>query len=197
MGKFSDALGLDWQFEFDCFLLDRVEKEAKVDLADLSAGGLFAVERDVKALGRVLAVVCGEQLKERGKSPAEFIKQIRKNAITRAREAVMEALADFFPASEWSAMQSSLATRKNTKIQAEELMVMAPAFAILPEDLRRELWEEGIAEAQQKRAEGGSSPSSPEGGSAPVPVATPPTPVDDSPESAESAPEDLPSETSG
>ena len=44
MSKFTDALGQEWPLEFDGFLLDRIEKEANVDLADLSAGGLFAVD---------------------------------------------------------------------------------------------------------------------------------------------------------
>lgn len=181
MGKFSDHLGLDWQFEFDCFLLDRVEKEAKVDLADLSAGGLLTVERDVKALGRVLVVVCGDQLRERGKSPAEFIRQIRKNAITRAREAVMEALADFFPESEWSAMQSSLTTLKERTDQMKELEAVAPAFNVLPDDVKAQLFREEIEKA-------GNLPSSPDAESAPALDTTPSMPAADSPESAESAP---------
>ncbi len=193
MSKFSDNSGLTWPFEFDCFLLDRVEKEAKVDLADLSAGGLFAVERDVKALGRVLAVVCAEQCKERGKSPAEFIKQIRKDAITRAREAVMEALADFFPGSEWSEMQSSLAKRKSQPEMTPEQLQLAAGFLKMDPEVQKDI----MGMIQQEAAEGGSLPLSPEGESAPVPDATPPTPAENSPESAESAPEDLPSETSG
>jgi len=187
VAKFSDNSGVAWPFEFDCFLLDRVEKEAKVDLADLSAGGLLAVERDVKALGRVLVVVCSEQCKERGKSPAEFIKQIRKDAITRAREAVMEALADFFPGNEWSAMQSSLEKlRKQPKMTPEEIQ-LAAGFLRMDPEVQKDI----MSVVQQEMAEAGSSPSSPEGESAPVPDVTPPTPVDDSPENVESVPEVL------
>jgi hypothetical protein len=192
MSKFTDALGLDWQFEFDCFLLDRVDKEAKVDLADMSAGGLLAVERDVKALGRVLVVVCGEQLKERGKSPAEFIKQIRKDAITRAREAVLEALADFFPESAWSAMQLSLTTRKNQPEMTPEQLQLAAGFLKMDPEVQKDV----MRLIQEEMAEG-SSPSSPGEGSAPAQDTTPPTPVDDSQESATSAPETSPSGTSG
>jgi hypothetical protein len=186
-------LGLAWQFEFDCFLLDRVDKEANVDLADLSAVGLFAVVRDAKALGRVLAVVCAEQLKERGTSPDQFIKQIRKDALTRAREAVLEALADFFPATEWSAMQSALTMRKNQPEMTPEQLQLAAGFLKMDPEVQRDV----MSLIQQEMTEGGSLPLSPEGESVFVQAATPPTPVEDSPESAESAPEDLPSETSG
>ncbi len=193
MSKFSDNSGQAWPFEFDCFLLDRVEKEAQVDLADLSAGGLLAVERDVKALGRVLVVVCDEQCKERGTSPAAFIKQIRKDAITRARKAVMEALADFFPESEWSEMQSSLEKRRKEPEMTPEQMQLAAGFLKMDPEVQKDI----MSIVQQEMVEGGSLPLSPEDESAPAPDATPLTPVENSLESAESAPGDLPSETSG
>ncbi len=190
MSKFSDHLGLDWTLEFDCFLLDRVEQEANVDLADVSAAGLLAIERDVKALGRVLAVVCSEQIKERGKSTAEFIKQIRKNAITRAREAVMEALADFFPESEWSAMLSSLTKLKEETDKMSELKALTPAFNVLPKELQAQLFREGIEQA-------GNLQPSPDDRSAPDPDPMPPPPAENLPENATLAPEDSPSEISG
>ncbi len=193
MSKFTDALGQEWRLEFDGFLLDRIEKEANVDLADLSAGGLLAIERDAKALIRVLSVACHEQLNERRKPAAEFQKQIRKEAITRARKAVMEALADFFPESEWSAMQSSLTTRKNQPEMTPEQLQLAAGFMKMAPEVQRDV----MSLIQQEMAEGGSLPLSPKGESVSVPAATPPTPVDDSPGSAESAPGDLPSETSG
>jgi hypothetical protein len=190
VSTFTDALGQEWRLEFDGFLLDRIEKEAKVDLADLSAGGLLAVERDVKALVRVLSVACDEQLKAQRKPAAEFQKQIRKEAITRARRAVMEALADFFPESEWSAIQSSLTTLKNQTDQMKELEAIAPAFSVLPDDVKAQLFREEIERA-------GSLPSSPDVESAPAPDTMLPMPAADSPESATSAPETSPSETSG
>ena len=193
MSKFSDNLGLGWQLEFDGFLLDRIEREAKIDLADLSAGGLLAVERDAKALVRVLAVACDEQIKERSKTTADFVKNIRKDAITRAREAVMEALADFFPASEWSAMQSSLTTRKNQPEMTPEQLQLAAGFLKMDPDVQRDV----MTLIQQEAAEAGSSAPLPASESVSAQDATPPMPVEDLPESAESAPEPLPSETSG
>lgn len=193
MGKFTDHQGLGYQFEFDCFLLDRVYKEAGVDLADLSAGGLLAVERDAKALGRVLVVVCGDQIKERGKTHAEFIEQIRKEALTRARGAVMEALADFFPASEWSAMRSALKNRKNQPEMSPKDLELATGFLKMDKEVQKDV----MSVVQQEMAARGNLALSPEDKSVPAPDTTPPTPADDSPESAESAPEALPSATSG
>ncbi len=193
MSKFTDAIGQEWRLEFDGFLLDRIEKEAKVDLADLSAGGLLAVERDVKALVRVLSVAVDEQLKERRQPAAEFQKQIRKDAITRARKAVMEALADFFPESEWSEMLSSLTTRKNQPEMTPEQLQLAAGFLKMDPEVQRDV----MSLIQQEAAEGGSLPSLPGSESAPDQDATLPTPADDSRENVTSAPETSPSETSG
>jgi hypothetical protein len=193
VSKFTDALGQEWRLEFDGFLLDRIEKEASVDLADLSAGGLLAVERDAKALVRVLSVACDEQLKERRKSAAEFQTQIRKDAITRARKAVMEALTDFFPESEWSEMQSSLTTRKSQPEMTPEQLQLAAGFLKMDPEVQRDV----MSWIQQEMAEDGSLPSLPDGESAPDQDITPPTPADDSLENAKSAPEVSPSETSG
>ncbi len=193
MSTFTDALGHEWRIEFDGFLLDRIEKEASVDLADLSAVGLLAVERDVKALVRVVTVACGEQIKGLRRAVPDFQRNIRKDAITRARKAVMEALADFFPESEWSAMQLSLTTLKNQEKQMgpmNELEKLLPIFTALPKEIQDQLFREGIEQA-------GNSPSSTGNESVPDQDTTPPTPADDSPENAESAPEDSPSETSG
>ena len=193
MTTFNDALGQEWRIEFDGFLLDRIEKEANVDLADLSVGGLLAISRDAKALIRVLAVACAEQMKERRKPPAEFQKQIRKEAITRARGAVLEALADFFPESEWSAMQSSLTKRQNQPEMTPEQMQLAAGFLRMDPKVQRDV----MSLIRDETAEPGSSPPSAETGSAAGSDATPSTPASDSPASAMLAPEDTASDISG
>ena len=192
MSKFTDALGQEWSLEFDGFLLERILLEARVDLAHLGADGLLAVETDAIRLIRVLAVACDEQLKARRKPAAEFQKQIRKDAITRARAALMEALADFFPESEWSAMQSSLTTRKNQPEMTPEQLQLATGFLKMDPEVQRDV----MSLIQQEMVDG-SLPSLPADESVPVPDAIPPMPADDSPENATSAPEDSPSETSG
>jgi len=192
VSKFTDALGQEWRLEFDGFLLDRIATEAKVDLADLSGGGLFAVERDVKALVRVLAVACDEQLRERRVSPADFQKEIRKDAITRARGAVMEALADFFPESEWSGMLSSLKRRMDQPEMTPEQLQLAAGFLKMDPEVQRD-----VMELIRQEMTGGSLPSLPEDEFASVQAAMPHTLAGVSPENAASAPEDLVSATSG
>lgn len=193
MSKFTDALGQEWTLEFDGFLLDRIANEAKIDLADLTATGLLAVERDAKALVRVLSVACDEQLKARRKPAAEFQKQIRKDAITRSRAALMEALADFFPENEWSAMRSSLTTRKSQPEMTPEQLQLAAGFLKMDPEVQKDV----MSLIQQEMMGDGNSPSLQVNESAQAPAATPPSPAEGSPENATSTPEDSRSETSG
>lgn len=193
MSIFTDALGQEWRVEFDGFLLDRIEKESKIDLADISAGGLLAIERDVKALVRVLSIACDEQLKERRKSAAEFQKQIRKDAITRARAAIMEELADFFPQSEWSAMQSNLTTRKNQPEMTPEQLQLAAGFLKMDPEVQRDVMELIRLETEGR----GSSPSSLESESAAGPEDTQEMSASDLQESVMLATGGTPSDSSG
>jgi len=183
---FTDAKDQEWRLEFDGFLLDRIEKEAQIDLGELSAGGLLAVDRDVRALVRVLVVACDDQIKERQTTPKDFQKQIRKDAITRARKAVMEALADFFPESEWSAMQSSLTKKKNQPEMTPEQLQLALSVTRMDPEAQRDL----MSIVRQEMAEDGNSPSSPASESALDQDTTPPKPADDSPENVTLAPVD-------
>jgi hypothetical protein len=193
VSTFKDALGQPWQIEFDGFLLDQIEKEAQVDLADLSAAGLYAVQSDVKALVRVLAVACGEQLKEKRKPAADFQRQIRKDAITRSRAALMVALADFFPESEWSEMQSNLVKRQTSPEMTPEQLQLAAGFMKMDPEVQRDV----MGLIQQEIAEDGNLPSSLGDESVYDADAVLSMPVDDSPESVESLPEVTRSETSG
>lgn len=193
MSKFTDVAGHEWRIEFDGFLLDRIDKEAKVDLADLSASGLFAIDRDVKALIRVLVVACEEQLKERGKSAIEFQRQIRKDAITRARAALLEAVADFFPQSEWSAMQSSLEKRKSQPEMTPDQLQLAAGFLRMDPEVQRDV----MSLIRQEIGETGSLPQLPAGQSASEPDAIRSTLAESLQENAESVTEGTASATSG
>jgi len=182
MATFSDSLGRKWTIEFDGPLLDKIEKEAGVNLADLSAGGLFTVETDVRALARVLPVVCAIQLQEQ-RIPAESLaKQIRKDAITLAKEAVRDALADFFPQSEWSAMLSNLTKRENqTEVDPEQL-TLAMTFAKMDPAAQREILQ---MIREEKATEAGSFTESAHEPSAHGQESTLPTPAIVSLESVE------------
>ncbi len=90
-------------------------------------------------------------------------------------------------------MQSSLTTRKNQPEMTPEQLQLAAGFLKMDPEVQRDV----MSLIQQEAMEGGSLPSLPDNESASDPDTTLPTPADDSLENVTSAPEDLPSETSG
>lgn len=78
-----------------------IREETGIDLADLSAGGLFKIDQHMPSLVKVLAVYCQDEIKEWNLSPREFARAIKGNVLRSAREAVLNAVESFFPPSSW------------------------------------------------------------------------------------------------
>ena len=193
MSVFRDAHGAEWDFQLDAFGIEDVKREAGIDLADISASGWLSVETDASAVGRVLAVLCGEQIRACKSTSRAFARLVKGEAITRGRQALLAEGADFFPAPEWSEMQSSLMKRKSSKAQTDQLnligldnatkiLPLAEAFMRLDTMTQRQLVEEARASTD--------SPTSGESGSVSGQESTPPNSVTGSPASAESPPAD-------
>ena len=139
MAQFQDAGGREWGIAFDAFLLNDVRKEADIDLADIAAGGWLKVETDSAALGQVVAILCRDEIKQRGLTPREFIKLMRGKTIEAARKALTDEGADFFPQSEWSAIRSNCSTRKEAKTQANQAEIMLDVVAKMPAEIQMKL----------------------------------------------------------
>lgn len=133
MAAFKDALGQTWDVDFDAFVLDKIKSQVGIDLADLTAGGWYKIETDVISLVHTVAVIIREQLDARRIPEAELGRRIRKEAITRARESLKAAAADFFPESDWSAIRSNLNKRKQMQlpIEASSLKEIAPMMELM------------------------------------------------------------------
>ena len=191
MSVFRDHEGKEWQVRLDAFGIEDVKRETGIDLADISAGGWFALATDAAAVGRVLAVLCGDELRARNTTGRAFARLVRGDAITRARQALLDEGADFFPASEWSELQSSLTKRKSSKSQTDQLnligldnatkiLPLAEAFLRLDAVTQQQLVEHARASTD--------SPTSADGESASGPATIPPTSATGWPASAASPP---------
>ena len=104
MSVFKSSDGNEWRVYLDAFLLADIQKETGIDLADVSAGGWAKIETDAGAVGRVLAVVCREEIAARTTDARSFARTIRGESIDLARAALIAEGADFFPRNEWSAL---------------------------------------------------------------------------------------------
>ena len=193
MSVFRDANGAEWDIQLDAFGIEDVKRDTGIDLADISASGWLAVETDASAVGRVLAVLCGEQIRACKSNSRAFARLVRGDAIQRGRQALLAEGADFFPATEWSEIQSSLTKRKSSKTQTDQLnligldnatkiLPLAEAFMRLDAMTQQQLMDEARAST--------ASPTSGESGYVSGQESIPPTSVTGSPASVESAPAD-------
>jgi hypothetical protein len=179
MSVFKDFNGDEWRVMLDAFVIADAKKETGIDLADLSAGGWLAVATDASAVGRVLAVVCGDEIRARKMNGRSFSRLIRGEAIEAGRAALLSEGADFFPPNEWSAIRSNLTKRTAATRQSEaaKILVESPqtmqimdAFLKLPKDIQLKLIE---AKGEADEIEDTDSPTSPGSGSVGGPVDMP------------------------
>lgn len=113
MPTFKDINGREWKVEWDGLLLDDVRTATGIDLADLSAGGLAAIEQDSPKLVKVLTILLGDEIKKSNITDRQFSKAIRGDVFKEAFAAVFGAAADFFPQSVWSEVQQRLESQRH------------------------------------------------------------------------------------
>jgi len=187
MSVFKDNSGNEWRVYFDAFLLADIQKEAGIDLADVSAGGWAKLETDAGAVGRVCAVVCREEIKAAKIDSRSFVRTIRGEAIDLARAALIAEGGDFFPRSEWSEILSNLRRRKTARDQAETIQVAMAAMEGLSPEFRAGAMQALMEAAKEAATAGIGLPDGPGDGAASAtgPDATPSPPATGSPGSAE------------
>jgi len=181
---FTDLNGKGWTIELDGLLLNDVREETGVDLADLSAGGLSAIDQDAVKLVRVMCVLCREQFAADGLTDRSFSKLIRGDALQAAFATVMGSVETFFPQTTWSEVQSAFEKQKAFNLHWTHVK---PLLAKL-NDPDMESMRPAVLNAMTEMMQIGDSDTLEKLTSATGPDATPQRPVVDSPESAELAP---------
>lgn len=192
MAVFRDLNGDEWRIGLDAFVLEEVTKQTGIDLADLSAGGWHRLETDAGACVRVLAVVCGEELRQRKMTTRQFGNAVRREVIEAGLQALLTEGADFFPPRRWSEIQSNLQTRQEAATGAKSLLQITMALESMPPEMRAAA-ATTVAEmidqaAKDETAKATNSPTSLGNGSAVGPEVIPLRPVTDSPEPSELLP---------
>ena len=142
---FRDSAGAEWRIEFDAFSLEDINSELQIDLGDLTAGGWHKLATHSPTVAKVMAVLLRDEIKAQGLTDRQFAKRITGDAIDRARAALEAAAANFFPASEWSSIQSNLTKRKETTDFRQQWTTIAPiltAIESMPLEMRQGAMEE-------------------------------------------------------
>lgn len=101
MSRFVDGKGTEWKLVLDVGLLQEVKDETQVDLSLVTkdTSWVNAIFADPGKLVSVLYLVCQDQVKELGLSPRDFARRFSGEVLERAGDALVGALASFFPRS--------------------------------------------------------------------------------------------------
>ena len=100
--KFTDALGRPWRCRLTLADLERVRRDAGVDLSEVMSDTRKLADLvfgDLARFGRFLWALCETQAGGAGVTPAAFAAGFDGPTLEAAGEAVLCAVADFFPRS--------------------------------------------------------------------------------------------------
>lgn len=114
MRTFKDSDGRDWAIEIDVPARGRVLTATEFDLLSVLEPGQIEKLSDPVTLVAVLHSLCVEQVAKLNLTPDQFAHGMRGDALDDAAEALMGAIADFFPKRQRLVMNKALA--KGTQI---------------------------------------------------------------------------------
>lgn len=106
---FTDNTNRQWILEINVPLRRQVLIDTKFDLFAVVEPEQLARLEDPELLVEVLYSLCAEQADKNGVTPAQFGRSLVGDAIDSASEALMEAIADFFPRRRRTLMRAALA----------------------------------------------------------------------------------------
>lgn len=121
MAKFTDNEGRDWIVRVDVGTVKRVRATLDIDLADMTGETAERLADDPVALVDVLYLVCRDQVADRKLSDEDFGRGLMGDPIDDASAALLEAIADFFPARKRALLQKVLAKTAKARARAMEM----------------------------------------------------------------------------
>ncbi len=140
MASFSDTAGDQWQVRVTLGAVQRCRDIASIDLLTVVGGDAFAefVADPVKAATALFAVVKPEA-DRRGIALDAFLDRLSGDAIQAARDALMDAIVDFFPS------PAERRARRNLLVEVRRVMdaEMAKLEAETTPERLRSLLESG------------------------------------------------------
>lgn len=152
--QFTDATGRTWDVSLDALAAIRIDDsdfsaltDRRFSFLDPGKDDLLHVLTRTRLLLAVIWAIVQPQI-EPGTKETDFLRSLNGDAIDAAREALIEACADFFPDVR-SVLSTYLQTLRDAKQQYQaQMTAMAPEIqAALAKDV-----ETGLAEVRQKLA---------------------------------------------
>lgn len=142
MSKFKDTEGREWSIRIDVNAVKRVKEDCAVELLDIAKGDANAIAvvlANPAILINVLFSVCKPQAEKLGITGEEFASGVVGDVIETATTALIEGIADFFPASRRKVLRAALAK----VMEADAMAVQNAATAIASLDVQSLLQKSG------------------------------------------------------
>jgi len=160
MAKFKDNKGNEWIVPVNSTTVKRVRDVLDIDLVDLNQTTINRLIEDTVLLVDVLWVLCERQAKSKKVSEEGFAERLVGDPIDAAVDALLEAIANFFPA-----LRRSLLLKANEKVKTIRQKGADLAFAKIDDpNLEKQLLASMEAEMdatlKNMLAKLGSTPSS-------------------------------------
>jgi hypothetical protein len=139
--KFTDKFGRVWSLDLDVYLVEKIHGRTPVSIDKLIAagpGGLADLFNDVVGFGKFLWVIAEEQAQKQSPpvSPEDFARGFNGDVLEDAGDALVEALADFSPRQQRTALKALRARMK--ELRAETLPLALAKIAAIKLELPEE-----------------------------------------------------------
>lgn len=142
MSKFTDATGETWTIEISVHEIKQLRVELSVDLLKLMEDGgqmLKDLASDPILLVDVISVLLTEQITRRGLDERAFAGRLVGSGIANALDALIEAIANFFPPQRGAMIRRGWAKAQEMETRAMERLTSHLASADLDRQMDQKI----------------------------------------------------------
>lgn len=115
MATFKDTNGKTWTIDLDAYKIRDVRKSLDLNLAALDGDAYDRLDSDTELLVNTLWLLCREQAEKANITDESFAPLIVGDVIKHATNAMLAAIADFFPSHKRELLRAMVA--KGTKVR--------------------------------------------------------------------------------
>ena len=149
MTKFKDSADREWIVSVTVGAIKNIRTALGVDLADPSQAVMERLADDPVLLVDLLWLLCEKQAKEIGITPEQFGESLVGDPIDAATNAMVEAIADFFPGPRRSLLQRANAKTRAVRQKAESLAMEKLNDPTLEAEMEKAMTKRLEAEVRQ------------------------------------------------
>lgn len=138
MPSFRDVKDREWIVAIDAPLIEEIRREEKIDLIREDAKDVVALSHDLCKLVNVLWLICRRNSLASGMSPSDFAAAIYGDCFSTAADALVQAVASFFPKAERTTFLKAYEVIEGTRTQMLGKALARISDKTLPERLMQE-----------------------------------------------------------